>query len=91
MSTIMQDAANGVVTEQFKTIAKKEGVTERFLMDGIASGRIVAPSNPNHDPIPSAIAVMKSIPSLACLSIPLNISSSVISTTAFFLAAVNPI
>ena len=55
MSTIMQDAANGVVTEQFKTIAKKEGVTERFLMDGIASGRIVAPSNPNHDPIPSAI------------------------------------
>ena len=27
MSTIMQDAANGVVTEQFKTIAKKEGVT----------------------------------------------------------------
>lgn len=55
MSTIMQDAANGVVTEQFKTIAKKEGVTERFLMGGIASGRIVAPSNPNHDPIPSAI------------------------------------
>ena len=35
--------------------------------------------------------VMKSIPSLACFSIPLKMSSSVISTTAFLLAAVRPV
>jgi len=34
---------------------------------------------------------MKSIPSLACFSMPLKMSSSVISTTAFFLAAVRPV
>ena len=35
--------------------------------------------------------VMKSIPSLACFSMPLKMSSSVISTTAFFLAAMTPV
>jgi len=35
--------------------------------------------------------VMKSMPSFACFSIPLKMSSSVISTTAFLLAAVSPV
>ncbi len=55
MPTIMQDASNGVVTPMIKAIAEKENVTERFVMDGISSGRIVAPCNPAHSPEPAAI------------------------------------
>jgi len=38
-----------------KRIAEKEGVSEEFIRNGIASGRIVVPCNPIHDPEPSAI------------------------------------
>ena len=55
MSTIMEDAAKGIVTPQIKAIAEKEKVTERFVMDGIAAGRIVAPCNPVHSPEYAAI------------------------------------
>lgn len=55
MSTIMEDAAKGIVTPRIKEIAKKENVSEQFVMNGIASGRIVAPCNPRHEPEPAAI------------------------------------
>ena len=55
MSTIMEEARRGAVTPLIKKIAEKEGVTERFVLDGIASGRICAPHNPVHDAEPAAI------------------------------------
>jgi phosphomethylpyrimidine synthase len=55
MSTIMEQARRGESNEIFKKAAEREGVTERFLTNGIASGRIVLPHNPIHAPVPAAI------------------------------------
>ena len=55
MSTIMEEARRGVITPLMKEIARKEGVSEEFVRNGIASGRICAPHNPIHDPVPAAI------------------------------------
>jgi phosphomethylpyrimidine synthase len=60
MSTIMEEARRGV-TPLIKEIAKKEKVSEEFVRNGISSGRICVPCNPNHDPIPSAIGENMSI------------------------------
>jgi phosphomethylpyrimidine synthase len=54
MSTIMEEARRGI-TPLIKRIAGKEGVSEEFVRSGIASGRIVVPCNPIHNPEPSAI------------------------------------
>ena len=54
MSTIMEEARRGV-TPLIKKIAEKERVSEEYIRNGIASGRLVVPCNPIHDPIPSAI------------------------------------
>ena len=54
MSTIMEEARRGT-NPMIKRIAEKEGVSEEFVRNGIASGRIVVPCNPVHDPEPSAI------------------------------------
>jgi phosphomethylpyrimidine synthase len=51
----MEQARNGTVTKQFKEIAKNEHVSENFVMNGIAAGRIVAPCNPRHSPLSAAI------------------------------------
>lgn len=55
MSTIMEQARRGVVDDRIRKIAEKEKVTERFLLDGIAAGRIVMPCNPAHNPEPAAV------------------------------------
>ncbi|MEE3478157.1 MAG: phosphomethylpyrimidine synthase ThiC, partial [Methanomethylophilus sp.] len=55
MSSIMELARRGDSDERFRKIAEKEGVTERFVRDGIASGRICMPCNPVHNPVPAAI------------------------------------
>lgn len=55
MSTIMEQARRGGNAPLVRTIAEKEGVREEFIRNGIASGRIVVPCNPIHDPEPSAI------------------------------------
>lgn len=60
MSTIMEEAKRGV-TPLIKKIAEKEGVSEEFVRNGIASGRIVVPCNPIHDPEPAAIGEGMSI------------------------------
>ena len=60
MSTIMEEAQKGV-TPLIKTIAKKEHMSEEFVRNGIASGRIVVPCNPVHNPEPAAIGEGMSI------------------------------
>ncbi|MDR1403975.1 MAG: phosphomethylpyrimidine synthase ThiC [Candidatus Methanoplasma sp.] len=54
MSTVMEEARRGI-TPLVKKIAEKEGVSEEFVRNGIASGRITVPCNPIHGPEPSAI------------------------------------
>ncbi|MDR0791453.1 MAG: phosphomethylpyrimidine synthase ThiC [Methanomassiliicoccaceae archaeon] len=54
MKSIMEQARNGV-TPLIASVAKKEGVSEEFVRNGVASGRIVIPCNPIHDPIPCGI------------------------------------
>lgn len=56
----MEEARRGV-TPLVKEIAKKEKMSEEFIRNGIASGRICVPCNPIHDPIPSAIGKGTSI------------------------------
>ena len=60
MSTIMEEARRGV-TPLIREIAKKEKVSEEFVRNGIASGRICVPHNPIHDAIPAAIGEGMSI------------------------------
>lgn len=55
MSTLIERARRGEGDRRTKQVAEREGVTERFILDGIARGRIVMPSNPAHDPLPAAI------------------------------------
>jgi len=54
MSSIMEQAGKGV-TPLIREVAKKEGVSEEFVRNGVASGRIVIPRNPLHDTVPCAI------------------------------------
>ena len=60
MSTIMEEARRGV-TPLVKRIAEKERMSEEFVRKGIASGRIVVPCNPIHDPEPGAVGEGMSI------------------------------
>ncbi|HKM08906.1 MAG TPA: phosphomethylpyrimidine synthase ThiC [Candidatus Methanomethylophilaceae archaeon] len=55
MSTIIEQARRGGNSDLVRIIAEKEGVREEFVRNGIASGRIVVPCNPVHNPIPCAI------------------------------------
>ncbi|MBO5547284.1 MAG: phosphomethylpyrimidine synthase ThiC, partial [Candidatus Methanomethylophilaceae archaeon] len=55
MSTIMEEARRGVVSPLIKEIARQEKVSEEFVRNGIASGRICVPHNPIHDCEPRAI------------------------------------
>lgn len=55
MSTIMEQARRGEITDLMRAIAEKEGVSPEFVRNGIASGRICAPHNPVHDAEPAAI------------------------------------
>jgi len=50
----MEEARKGV-TPLIKAIAEREHMSEEFVRNGIASGRIVVPCNPIHDPEPVAI------------------------------------
>jgi len=50
----MEEARRGV-NPLIKKIAEKEKVSEEFVRNGIASGRICVPCNPNHNPEPRAI------------------------------------
>ena len=54
MRSIMEQAEKGV-TPLIAAVAKREGVSETFVRNGVASGRIVIPCNPIHNPTPCAI------------------------------------
>ncbi|MGN1044384.1 MAG: phosphomethylpyrimidine synthase ThiC [Candidatus Methanomethylophilaceae archaeon] len=60
MTSIMEEARRGV-TPLIKEIAAKEMVSEEFVRNGIASGRIVVPCNPIHSPVPAAVGEGMSI------------------------------
>jgi thiamine biosynthesis protein ThiC len=54
MSTIMEEARKGV-TPLIRKVAEVEGVSEEYIRNGVANGRIVIPCNPIHDPRPAGI------------------------------------
>ena len=54
MSTIMEEARKGV-TPLIRKVAEAEKVSEEFIRNGVAAGRIVIPHNPIHTPRPAAI------------------------------------
>ena len=49
--TQMEAAKHGFVTEEMKIVAKKENVSEEYLVEKIAKGEIVIPRNKNHNSI----------------------------------------
>lgn len=53
--TQISDAKNGILTEEMKIVAAKEGVSEDFILKSVAEGTIVIPKNINHPIEPSAI------------------------------------
>ena len=49
--TQMEAAKHGFVTEEMKIVAKKENVSEEYLVEKIAKGEIAIPRNINHNSI----------------------------------------
>jgi phosphomethylpyrimidine synthase len=47
--TLIEDARRGIVTEEMKTVAKAERVTEDFVRRGVAAGHIAIPRSPYRD------------------------------------------
>ena len=43
---LIEDARRGVITEEMRTVARAEGVTEDFVRRGVAEGQIVIPVSP---------------------------------------------
>ena len=52
---IIDDAKNGKMTEEMKTVAEEEGVTPEFVRRGIASGKLVIPISPYRETRPVGI------------------------------------
>ncbi|TXE83531.1 phosphomethylpyrimidine synthase ThiC [Campylobacter peloridis] len=48
MKTQMTFAKEGVFTKQMQIVAQKEQVSEEFLLENIANGKIIIPANINH-------------------------------------------
>jgi phosphomethylpyrimidine synthase len=47
--SIVDDARSGIITEEMRTVARQEGVTEEFVRRGIAGGHITIPVSPYRD------------------------------------------
>ena len=47
--TQLDEARKGNITEEMKTVAHRENVTEEFILNSIVDGTIVIPKNVNHD------------------------------------------
>lgn len=47
-TTQMNAAKQGIITEEMKVVAKKEGINEDLLMDLVARGQVAIPANKNH-------------------------------------------
>ena len=48
MATQMQRARAGETTEEMRIVAAEEHVTEEFVREGVAAGRIAIPANVGH-------------------------------------------
>lgn len=48
MKTQMLYAREGIFTKEMQIVAKKEGLSEDFLLENLASGKIIIPANINH-------------------------------------------
>lgn len=58
-TTQMEAARKGILTEQMKCVAEKEGVAPKKLMELMAQGRVIIPCNKNHEAIePNGIGEM---------------------------------
>ena len=44
--SMIGDARNGIVNDEMRAVAKAEGVTEEFILRGVAAGHIVIPVSP---------------------------------------------
>lgn len=53
--TQFEDAKKGIITDEMETVAKNEGVSEKFIRKSVANGTIVIASNVNRDIEPGAI------------------------------------
>lgn len=53
--SFLEDAKNGIVTDEMKAVALAEGVTPEFVLRGVASGRIVIPISPYRKVKPAGI------------------------------------
>lgn len=47
MTTQIESARQGILTQEMKTIARAEGLSESFILDHVAKGEIVIPCNTN--------------------------------------------
>lgn len=47
MKTIMENARDGILTDEMKAVLKDEEIDEKKLIEGIVEGRIVIPANKN--------------------------------------------
>lgn len=57
--TQMEAARKGILTEQIKKVAEKEGIPSEKLMELVAQGRVIIPCNKNHKAIePNGIGEM---------------------------------
>ena len=69
MSTQMQDAKSGIITDEMKAIAKIENVAPQMILDGVSAGRIVIlKNNKRTDTIPVAIGEGLKAKVSACLN-----------------------
>lgn len=50
-TTQMDAAKKGIITNEMKIVAKKEGINEEIIRERLAKGRIVIPANKNHKSI----------------------------------------
>jgi phosphomethylpyrimidine synthase len=46
--TQLEAARKGFITDEMKEVAKKEGISPEQVKEGVATGKIVIPFNPNH-------------------------------------------
>ncbi|MCC7553369.1 MAG: phosphomethylpyrimidine synthase [Methanobacteriaceae archaeon] len=53
--TQLEDARNNILTDEMKAVARKENVSEDFILKSVAEGKIVIPSNKNRNIEASAI------------------------------------
>lgn len=47
--TLIEDAKNGMLTDEIKRVAKQENLSPEFIREGIIQGKIIIPKNRNRD------------------------------------------